>query len=251
MYAFVEWIQVYGIVGLIVVAFAESSFFPIPPDVLLIPMLFVHREFALLYALVTTIFSVLGAFLGYFIGKKFGKPILNRFFKREHIKKVEHYFTKYGAWSIGIAGFTPLPYKLFTIAAGTFNVRLPTLTIASIIGRGTRFFLEAFIVIIFGDRAMYYLENYFGIITIIITVACVLAYYIFKYLRSSHKIEGIGIIHTIKSKYNDYYSRLSRYNNYSKGLIGALIAICIVLLLLFLYMFAEKQAWVNLCITHT
>lgn len=230
----------YGIVGLIVVAFAESSFFPIPPDVILIPMLFVHREFALLYALVTTVFSVLGAFLGYYIGKKFGKPILNRFFKRDHIERVEHYFTKYGAWSIGIAGFTPLPYKLFTIAAGAFNVQLSTLTIASIIGRGTRFFLEAFFVIIFGDRAMYYLENYFGIITIVIAAVCILAYYILRYLRSIHKIEGTGVISTIRSKYDSYYNRISKYNGYSKILIGALIAICITLLVLFLSIFIKN-----------
>lgn len=240
LYAFVDWIQVYGIVGLMVVAFAESSFFPIPPDVLLIPMLFVHREFALLYALITTIFSVLGAFLGYFIGKKFGKPILNKFFKREHIKKVEHYFTKYGAWSIGIAGFTPLPYKLFTLSAGAFDVQLSTLTVASLVGRGTRFFLEAFIVIIFGDRAMYYLENYFGIITIIITIACIAAYYIFRYLRSSRRIEGTGVVTSIKSKYHSFHNHISKYNGYSKILIGTLIAICIFLLVLFLSIFIKN-----------
>lgn len=234
-----DWIQVYGIIGLMVVAFAESSFFPIPPDVLLIPMLFVHRELALLYALVTTIFSVLGAFLGYFIGKKFGKPLLHRFFKREHIEKVERYFIKYGAWSIGIAGFTPLPYKLFTISAGAFNVRLSTLTIASLIGRGTRFFLEAFIVIIFGDKALYYLDNYFGIITISITVACIVAYYIFKYLKSTRKVKGTGIVAHIKPKYNNLYKRFSKYNNYSKILMCVLISICIVLLILFLSMFVK------------
>ena len=81
LYGFVEWIQLYGIVGLIIVAFAESSFFPIPPDVLLIPMAFVHRERAILYALVTTVFSVMGAFLGYFIGKSLGN-FTHRFLKK-------------------------------------------------------------------------------------------------------------------------------------------------------------------------
>lgn len=239
LYGFVEWIQLYGIVGLIIVAFAESSFFPIPPDVLLIPMAFVHRERAILYALVTTVFSVMGAFLGYFIGKKFGKPILHRFFKKDNIDKVEGYFHRYGAWSIAIAGFTPVPYKLFTISAGAFDVRLSTLVIASLIGRGSRFFLEALFIIIFGDRAMFYLENYFGIITIIITVACLLGYYIFKYLKSTHRVKGTGIVAFFKRKYNDVYHLLLKHNSYNK-IMWSIIVICVILTIIFLSIFITQ-----------
>ena len=94
---FIEFVRAYGVVGLAAVSFAESSFFPIPPDVLLIPMAFMNRRLALLYALVTTISSVFGGIFGHIIGRKLGKPILRRFFKEETINKVEDYFKKYGA----------------------------------------------------------------------------------------------------------------------------------------------------------
>ena len=113
---FIEFVRAYGVVGLAAVSFAESSFFPIPPDVLLIPMAFMNRRLALLYALVTTVSSVFGGIFGHIIGYKLGKPILMRFFKEETTNKVEEYFKKYGGWYIAVAGFTPIPYKAFTIS---------------------------------------------------------------------------------------------------------------------------------------
>lgn len=237
LYAFVEWMQTYGIIGLIVVAFAGSSFFPVPPDILLIPMIFVHRKFAFLYAFITTIASVLGAYLGYFLGRKFGKPILNLLFKSTSIKKVEYYFSKYGAWSIVIAGLTPMPYKLFTIAAGTFNIGLSTLTVASLIGRGTRFFLEALFVFALGDRSLYYLENHFGTITVAIATLFILIYFIYKYLSNIKVLKDMRIFRAIKPKYETYYSRLMKFNKFNRMLLNTLVTFCLAILLLLLFAF--------------
>lgn len=237
LYAFVAWMQSYGIVGLMVVAFAGSSFFPIPPDILLIPMIFINRKYAMVYALATTVFSVLGAFFGYYVGRKLGKPILNKLFKPDHIQRVEHSFSKYGAWSIGIAGFTPMPYKLFTIASGVFNISISTFTIASVIGRGARFFLEALFILILGDRALYYLETYFGVITILIALLCILAYALFKYMIAPQSVEGLGVIDIIKTRYRHYHSRISKYNSYGKTLASTIIIICMILLVVFLFTF--------------
>ena len=229
--------QSYGIIGLIIIAFAGSSFFPIPPDVLLIPMMLIHRELALFYALITTVFSVLGALLGYFVGKKFGKPILKKLFKQDYIETIEYYFNKYGTWSIAISGFTPMPYKIFTIAAGSFNTGLSTLTIASIIGRGTRFFLEALFVIILGDRAMYYLEHHFGTMTIIVTIVFICIYGIFRYLFFYKKADNVQILTNFKFHIKHHYSRVAKYNKLTKIFISILFITCTTLLALFLATF--------------
>lgn len=233
---FVALIQVYGIAGLIAVSFAESSFFPIPPDVLLIPMAFMNRKLALFYSLVTTVSSVIGGIFGHFLGKKFGKPLLKKFFKEESINKVENYFTKYGGWSIAVAGFTPIPYKLFTISAGAFNVRLSTLIVASIFGRGARFFLEGAMISLFGDTAKYLISNYFEIITLGITVILFLGYYLWKRLKGKGKVKNTGIVVYIKEKYNKLYNYIVKYHKYDKSMIYFLIGICLSLISLFTFL---------------
>src|SRR3989338_4669918 len=119
----------FGEAGLFAVAFMESSFFPIPPDLLLIPLVLLNPQLGLWYALVCTIGSVLGAVLGYYIGIKGGRPILIRLAGKEKTDKTARYFRKYGDWAIGIAAFTPIPYKVFTIAAGVFRHSMKNLVL--------------------------------------------------------------------------------------------------------------------------
>lgn len=177
---FIEWVQAYGVLGLAILSFAESSFFPIPPDVLLIPMAILNQKLAIFYALITTAASVLGGMFGHLIGDRLGKPILHKFFKEDTLKKVEKYFEEKGGWAVAIAGFTPIPYKVFTISAGVFRVKMSTLIIASIIGRGARFFLEGIIIYIFGQTAKYYLTHYFEWVTLGVTAVCILGYFVYK-----------------------------------------------------------------------
>ncbi|CAM3954937.1 YqaA family protein [Mesobacillus zeae] len=179
------WLMNYGILGLFFVSFTESSFFPIPPDVLMIPMGIANPDKALLYALVTTVGSVLGALLGWYIGKKVGRPVLRYFISEERILKVEHYFQKYGAMAILIAGFTPIPYKVFTIFSGVSNVKISKLLFWSVVGRGLRFFLEAAIIIALGDKAKPFIEENFGMLTGLVGITAVAAYVV--YLLVSRK----------------------------------------------------------------
>ncbi|WP_198011944.1 phosphatase PAP2 family protein [Caloramator sp. ALD01] len=181
--------QSYGVLGLIVLSFAESSFFPIPPDVILIPMCLMDKSMSLLYALFTTLSSVVGGIFGYYIGKRLGKPILRKFFKEDKIEKVGYYFDKYGGWSIVIAGFTPIPYKIFTIAAGVFNINFFTFVTASLIGRGMRFFLEGILIFYMGDGAKYFISNYFEYITIGVALVLILFYTLFKYLNKKNLLK--------------------------------------------------------------
>ncbi|MFQ3610608.1 MAG: YqaA family protein, partial [Fimbriimonadales bacterium] len=146
MQALKEWafniVQSYGLGGLFGVAFIESSFFPVPPDVLLIGILLApNPPSPFLVALVCTVGSVLGAGLGWIVGAYGGYPLLHRLFKEEKVRAVERMYQRYGLYAILIAAFTPIPYKVFTIASGVFRYNIVAMMLASVVGRGARFFL--------------------------------------------------------------------------------------------------------------
>lgn len=128
------------------VSFAESSFFPIPPDVMLAPMTLARPDHWLRLALITTLGSVAGGVFGYFIGY-FGieqvTPLLAKWGYLDGLEQARGWFAQYGFWAVFIAGFSPIPYKVFTIAAGATGMLFPVFVAASAIGRGARFFLVA------------------------------------------------------------------------------------------------------------
>ena len=181
----------FGVWGLSVVSFAESSFFPIPPDVLLIPMVLAAPPRGLFYASLTTAASVLGALFGYVLGVRGGRPLLVRLTGGKGIDQVQTYFQEYGGWAVGIAAFTPIPYKVFTIASGIFRVRVTPFLIASIVGRGARFFLEAALVMKFGDSALDLLGSRFERITFALTATVIVVALLAGWLRRSRDIRRI------------------------------------------------------------
>jgi membrane protein YqaA with SNARE-associated domain len=130
-------------------SFAESSFFPIPPDVMLAPMTLARPAAATRLALLTTVASVLGGLAGYAIGyfaMDLAEPWMRNAGYWEGYLEVRHWFERWGFWAVLAAGFSPIPYKLFTIAAGTLAMFLPAFVVASLVGRGARFFLVAYLV---------------------------------------------------------------------------------------------------------
>jgi membrane protein YqaA with SNARE-associated domain len=136
-------------------SFSESSFFPIPVDVMLAPMCLGQREKAWRYASIATVFSVLGGVAGYVIGVV-GFELIEPWLRESHYwsayEASTDWFDRYGVWVIFAAGFSPFPYKVFTIAAGVAALNLPLFIIASVIGRGARFFLVAGLIVWGGDR---------------------------------------------------------------------------------------------------
>jgi len=129
-----------------IISFAESSFFPIPPDVMLLPMCLANPLKAYWYAFITTLTSVLGGLFGYLIGKFAFDLIELHLVNSHYYESYNHavtWFNEWGFWAIFVAGFSPIPYKIFTIAAGSLNMLLIPFILGSIIGRGGRFFLEA------------------------------------------------------------------------------------------------------------
>jgi len=136
-------------------SFAESSFFPIPPDVMLMPMALAKPEKAFQFAWITTIFSLLGGLLGYAIGYwmlDLAWPLIESIGYVDKYRQIEGFFAEYGVWIVFIAGFSPVPYKLFTVTAGATGMALLPFIIASFIGRGARFFLVAWLMKVGGER---------------------------------------------------------------------------------------------------
>lgn len=188
----------YGALGLFLVSFAESSFFPVPPDVLLIPLAIKNPSSALLLALITTVASVAGAVFGYFIGWRAGRPVLDRFVSGARIHKVEEMFGKYGGWAVAISAFTPIPFKVFTIASGVFKVNKTTFLLASLLGRGARFFLEGLIIMLLGREAEHFLNRYLGVGTLVVAAVVLFVYLLYKFWHRG--IPGGDTVTVVKRK---------------------------------------------------
>lgn len=161
-------------------SFAESSFFPIPPDVMLAPMSLANPSRAWLFALITTVASVAGGVLGYFIGMfafEMIEPWLSTTKYWDSYVLAQTWFEQYGFWAVFIAGFSPIPYKVFTIAAGVASMALLPFIAASLIGRGARFFLVAGLMKLGGPRMEAVLQRYvewLGWAAVAIVIAAVL-----------------------------------------------------------------------------
>ncbi len=163
-------------------SFAESSFFPIPPDVMLAPMALGTPKKAYWYALLTTLFSVLGGILGYFIGV-FSFDVIAPWVQQlgywDKYLLAREWFDKWGFWAIFVAGFSPIPYKVFTIAAGTLSMAIAPFVLASFIGRGARFFLVAMLMAWGGERlesVLHVYINRLGWATVVLVMVGAVAY---------------------------------------------------------------------------
>jgi membrane protein YqaA with SNARE-associated domain len=164
----------HGLSALATISFAESSFFPIPPDVLQIALSVARPARSFLYAAVSTVASVAGGVAGWAIGWGLWTALAPWFFRyvpgfsTEKFDFVERLYQANAGWAIFSAAFTPIPFKIFTIAAGVCSVPLLTLVIASTLGRGARFFLVATVMRIFGAKARDFLDRYLELVTIVL-----------------------------------------------------------------------------------
>jgi len=153
----------HALAGLAAVSFAESSFFPIPPDILLIPMVLADRARALLIATVCTVASVLGGLLGYLIGlylfDAVGQPVLEFYGYVEQFREVKAFYDAWGFWFVMAAGLTPIPYKVFTITSGVLALNPMAFVLGSLLSRGARFFLECALLWYFGAPIRRFIEN--------------------------------------------------------------------------------------------
>ena len=169
-----------------VVSFAESSFFPIPPDVMLVPMVLANRHKAFTIALVCTVCSVVGGLLGYAIGYYFfetiGAWVVETYRLQAGLEKFREEFARYGTWVILIKGLTPIPYKLVTIASGAAHFDLFTFVWASIVTRGARFFLVAALLWKFGEPIRAFIEQRLTLVMWLFLIALVGGFVAVKFL---------------------------------------------------------------------
>ena len=177
---------------LAIVSFIESSFFPIPPDVMVIPMVISKKNDFIKIFLITTIFSVLGGMFGYLIGAfffEFGAHIMSFYGYEDKLSKIKENLVNsngFYAWLgvLFLAGFTPLPYKVFTIASGLIGFNFLVFVLISLISRGLRFFIVSYLSYKFGDLFNEYMDKHgskwFTIIGILIVIICLIIYLIFK-----------------------------------------------------------------------
>jgi len=173
-------------VALGAVSFAESSFFPIPPDILLIPMVIARRAKAFAYATLCTITSVVGGAFGYAIGAllflQVAQPILEFYGYLDKFDAFRDNFNDYGAWIVFIAGITPFPYKVITIASGATGLSLPVFMVASLLARGLRFYIVAGLLYLFGPPIRTFIEQRLGLMFTVFIVLLVGGFVLIKYL---------------------------------------------------------------------
>ena len=168
------------------ISFAESSFFPIPPDILLIPMALASKTKALFYAFICTLSSVLGGVFGYAIGYFFfnsvGLYIVEFYHLENSFNIFENYYKEFGILIVLGAGITPFPYKFITIASGVFGLNIFLFIIVSIIGRGLRFYLIAILLYFFGEKIKLIIDKYFNILTIVFFILLIGSVFIIRFL---------------------------------------------------------------------
>jgi len=157
-------------------SFAESSFFPIPPDTMLVPMVLAQPDKAVRYAFITTLSSVLGGLFGYVLGyfaMELIEPLLHQFHYWERYLTARSWFEDWGIWVVFLAGFSPIPYKVFTICAGAMSMALAPFVLASVVGRGARFFLVALLIRMGGERFEKLLRRNIDMIGWVLVALCV------------------------------------------------------------------------------
>ncbi len=172
--------------ALAIVAFIESSVFPIPPDILMIPLIVARPRDAFKIAGIATVASVLGGMLGYWIGygafESIGRPVLEFYGKDAYFDEFAVKYNEYGAWAVLIAGITPFPYKVITILSGTTGLSLPVFILSSITARAFRFFIVAALLWKFGDPIREFIERRLGLVFTILLVLLFGGFYAVKFL---------------------------------------------------------------------
>ena len=176
----------YGVPALAILAFAESSFFPVPPDVLLLALCLGAPARAFYFAAVCAVFSVAGGVAGYAIGWLVWEQVREFFFAyifaEEVFARVQEIYRQYDFWAVFAAGFTPIPYKVFTIAAGVFEIDFPRFVLASAVSRSARFFLVAGLIWQFGPPIKDFIDRYFNLLSVVFVVLLIGGFAIIRFV---------------------------------------------------------------------
>ncbi|MBN1999891.1 DedA family protein [candidate division KSB1 bacterium] len=176
----------FGTLALVLLAFSESSFFPVPPDVLLIALAISIPKRAFFYSLVAAVSSVTGGMLGYYIGfglmQVIGVKIIHFYHAEDLFARLSATFNQYNFWAVLVAAITPIPYKIFTIAAGATKANFGVFMLASVIGRSFRFFAVGGLIYFFGERIKGFIDKYFNLLSILFMILLIGGFLLIKYV---------------------------------------------------------------------
>jgi membrane protein YqaA with SNARE-associated domain len=177
----------YSLVALFLLAFAESSFFPIPPDALLIALVLGSTQRWALFAGLCTLGSVLGGVAGYGIGMflmdTVGVRVIDFYNAQTHFEKVAEWYQQYDFWIVFAAAFTPIPYKVFTLASGAFQINVVGFALASTVGRGARFFMVAGLLRLVGQPMRRFIDRYFDLLAVAFVALLIGGFLVIRYVR--------------------------------------------------------------------
>lgn len=176
----------YGAIGLFILSIGEVFVLPVPPDAILIPLSLLNPSKALWYGFITIAGSAIGSVMGYYIGKWFGRPLLARMVKPDMMQRIEDLLNKHGSMAALLIGFSPVPDKPFTIAAGIFRINIISFVIWLTISRSLRFMTEVIAIIFFGEAAVALVQQYFGPISVVVCIVAIAAI-AFRYKANRRK----------------------------------------------------------------
>ena len=177
-----------GPTALGVLSFAEASFFPIPPDPLLMALCLGAIKKSLRFAAITTVASVVGGMVGYLIGAGAWQALGDFFFAYvpgvtpESFGKIQEWYNRYDFWAVFFAGLTPMPYKVFTLSSGVFAINFPIFVLASILSRGLRFFAEAGLLYFYGPPISRFIDKYFNLLAWLFGILIILGFLVLEFL---------------------------------------------------------------------
>ena len=177
----------WAVPALSALAFSEAIFFPVPPDVLLISLCLGTPSRSFFFAFVSSVFSVLGGICGYVVGHFFWEATRDFFlswvFSPEAFQRVAELYNENAFFAVFLAGFSPIPYKVFTVSAGVFSINFPVFVIASAVSRSMRFFLVSGLIFLFGEKIKLFIEKYFNLLTLIFSVLLIGGFLVLKFLK--------------------------------------------------------------------
>ena len=162
---FQEVLLPYGLVGVFLLSFFNSSFSVIPTEILLVPLALLQPENVIVLAGVATLASVMGAGFAYYVGERGGRPVLERFVSSRYVERIEAYLQEHGYVIVGLSGISPLPFKVFCIASGVFDLELKKVLVVSLLFRGFRFFTIALLLAWYGSAIMTFIQQQFWLVT--------------------------------------------------------------------------------------
>lgn len=173
----------YAALALFAASFVDSVLLPVPPEPLLIAMSLARRALAIPYAAIATVASVLGALLNYYVGRWGGRPLAERFMDKGRLERVSGSLRRHDLWVVGLAAFTPLPYPVFALAAGIAHLEPHRFALASLAGRGARFFGISAGVYLFGEQIRKLVADYLGLTSLALGILLVGLYALGRYLE--------------------------------------------------------------------